>query len=233
MSYLLPASMASQRFVVCEAREDDVEGMRIALWEAFQHELPRTRPLALEDPAGFAAETTARTLSTIQDSSSPFKWFVATPSDAPTTIACAVLWERTENANATPFEPAITAPRGGSTQAAVYNESAVHYRATVGERPHYGEGGPPSLVPVALVMATDPSFQGQGAGSALLTYLTKIADEEGLLSYVDASPQSVRVYSKFGWKAVGQFKFPEPSTGAEAEPVYATIMLREPSAPAS
>jgi GNAT superfamily N-acetyltransferase len=77
-------------------------------------------------------------------------------------------------------------------------------------------------------MATLPSFQGQGAGSALLRYLTKIADEEALLSYVDSSPQSVRVYDKFGWKAVGQVKFAEPSTGAEEEPVYATMMLREP-----
>jgi len=212
--------MASQRFLVREATEDDVEGMRVALWEAFLHELPRTRPLALEDPAAFAAETTTRTLNTIKDTSSPLKWFVATASDAPTTIASALLWERVENANATPFELATTSPWGGPAQAEVYNEITVHYRATVGERRHY----------VLQVMATHPSFQGKGAGSALLRHVTKIADEEGMLSYVDSSPQSMRVYDKFGWKALGRVKFPEPSTGAEEEPVYATMMLREPSA---
>ncbi|KAJ6551036.1 acyl-CoA N-acyltransferase [Mycena vulgaris] len=210
--------MASQRFLVREAREDDIDGMRVALWEAFQHELPRTRPLALEDPAGFAAWTTTRTLNTLRDTSSPMKWFVATASDMPTTIASVVLWERVENANATPYEPETTSPWGGPAQAEVNNEIMVHYRATVGELPHY----------VLQVMATLPSFQGQGAGSALLSYLTKIADEEAMLSYVDSSPQSMRMYDKFGWEAVGQVKFPEPSTGAGEEPVYVTMMLREP-----
>ena len=70
------------------------------------------------------------------------KWFVATPSDMPTTIASAVLWERVENANATPYEPETTVPWGGPAQVEVANEIMVHYRATVGERPHYGERFP-------------------------------------------------------------------------------------------
>ncbi|KAF8213605.1 acyl-CoA N-acyltransferase [Mycena galopus ATCC 62051] len=212
--------MTSRPFIVREATENDVESIRVALWEAFQHELPRTRPLALEDPAGFAADTTARTLETIRDPPlSPSKWFVVAPSDKPTTVASAALWERVENANAMPFQPATTSPWGGLAQVEVNNEIMVHYRATVGERPHY----------ILQVMATHPSFQGQGAGSAVLRHLTKIADEEGMLSYVDSSPQSMSVYGKFGWKAVGRVKFPEPSTGAEDEPVYVTTMLREPS----
>ncbi|KAJ7172497.1 hypothetical protein C8R46DRAFT_1086163 [Mycena filopes] len=210
---------SKQEFLVREAQEPDVEGMRVALWEAFQHELPRTRPLALKDPAGFAAETTARTLSTIRDASSPFKWYVATPVDDPNAMAAALLWERVANANATPFEPATTSPWGGPTQAAAHNEFAVAYRAAVGVRPHF----------VLQVMATHPTFQGQGAGSTLLRHVTAIADAEGMPSYVDSSPASVKVYGKFGWVAVGKGRFPEPEpTTEEEEPVYATMMLREP-----
>jgi hypothetical protein len=158
-----------QEFLVREAQEPDVEGMRVALWEAFQHELPRTRPLALEDPAGFAAETvrildifhnsipllesililrcyyslivkTARTLSTIRDAASPFKWLVATPSESggPNAIAGVLLWERVANANAAPFARATAAPWGGPAQAAAHNAFAVAYRAAVGVRPHFG-----------------------------------------------------------------------------------------------
>ncbi|KAJ7837244.1 hypothetical protein B0H14DRAFT_3460303 [Mycena olivaceomarginata] len=160
-----------QEFLVREAQEPDVEGIRVALWEAFQHELPRTRPLALEDPAGFAAETTARTLSTIRDAASPFKWLVATPSESggPNAIAGVLLWERVANANAAPFARATAAPWGGPAQAAAHNEFAAAYRAAVGVRPHF----------VVQVMATHPAFQGQGAGSALLRHITAIADAEG------------------------------------------------------
>ncbi|KAJ7356843.1 hypothetical protein DFH08DRAFT_771041 [Mycena albidolilacea] len=219
---------SKQEFLVREAQEPDVEGMRVALWEAFQHELPRTRPLALEDPAGFAAETTARTLSTIRDAASPFKWFVATPSESgdPNTIAAALLWERVANANAAPFEPATTAPWGGPAQAAAHNAFAVAYRAAVGVRPHF----------VLQVMATHPAFQGQGAGSALLRHVTAVADAERMLSYVDSSPASLKVYGRFGWVAVGKGRLlgpgPEPTTGEE-EPMYATMMLREPVSGAS
>jgi GNAT superfamily N-acetyltransferase len=83
-------------------------------------------------------------------------------------------------------------------------------------------------------MATHPAFQGQGAGSALLRHVTAIADAEGMLSYVDSSPASGKVYGRFGWVAVGKGRLPEPepATGEE-EPVYATMMLREPVGGAS
>ncbi|KAJ7823623.1 hypothetical protein B0H14DRAFT_3469967 [Mycena olivaceomarginata] len=198
-----------QEFLVREAQERDVEGMRVALWEAFQHELPAHAPLALEDPAGFAAETTARTLSTIRDgAASPSKWLVATPSESgdPNAIAAALLWER-------------VAPWGGPAQAAAHNAFAVAYRAAVGVQPHF----------VVQVMATHPAFQGQGAGSALLRHVTALADAEGMLGYVDSSPASVKVYGRFGWVAVGKGRLPEPEpTTGEEEPVYATMMVREP-----
>ncbi|KAK7064649.1 acyl-CoA N-acyltransferase [Favolaschia claudopus] len=210
----------SSQFIVREAKESDVEGIRSALWEAFQPELPRTRPLALEDPAGFAAETSARTLSTIQDTSSSCKWFVAVPVEDPTAVASAVMWERVENANATPFEPATSSPWGGPAQVEVHNEAVVLYRVAVEERPHY----------VVNVFATHPSFQGKGAGSTLIAHLAKILDKEGMLSYLDSSPPSRRLYEKYGWKTVAQFKFPEPSTGPEDQPMYVKVMLREPGA---
>jgi GNAT superfamily N-acetyltransferase len=83
-------------------------------------------------------------------------------------------------------------------------------------------------------MATHPAFQGQGAGSALLRHVTALADAEGMLGYVDSSPASLKVYGRFGWVAVGKGRLPEPepATGEE-EPVYVTMMLREPVGGAS
>jgi GNAT superfamily N-acetyltransferase len=85
-------------------------------------------------------------------------------------------------------------------------------------------------------MATHPAFQGQGAGAALLRHVTALADAEGMLGYVDSSPASGKVYGRFGWVAVGKGRLPEPepepATG-EGEPVYATMMLREPVGDAS
>ncbi|KAJ7837234.1 hypothetical protein B0H14DRAFT_2362493, partial [Mycena olivaceomarginata] len=153
-------------------------------------------------------------------------WLVATPSESgdPNAIAGALLWERVANANAAPFAPATAAPWGGPAQAAAHNAFAVAYRAAAGVRAAFRL--------LVQVMATHPAFQGQGAGSALLRHVTAIADAEGMLGYVDSSPASGKVYGRFGWVAVGKGRLPEPATGGE-EPVYVTMMLREPVGGAS
>lgn len=51
-------------------------------------------------------------------------------------------------------------------------------------------------------MAVDPSHQRQGIGSALLEMFCRVVDEHALDAFVSSSPAGIRLYSKFGFKAV-------------------------------
>lgn len=52
-------------------------------------------------------------------------------------------------------------------------------------------------------MAVDPSHQRQGVGSMLMEMFCRIVDENAQDAFVLSSPAGVRLYSKFGFKAVG------------------------------
>lgn len=52
-------------------------------------------------------------------------------------------------------------------------------------------------------MAVDPSYQRQGVGSTLMEMFCRIVDENALDAFVMSSPAGIRLYSKFGFKAVG------------------------------
>ena len=52
------------------------------------------------------------------------------------------------------------------------------------------------------VLIADPSAQRRGVGSALLREGLKIADEMGVRAWIDASPQGLGLYKKFGWEEV-------------------------------
>ncbi|KAJ5398168.1 hypothetical protein N7509_006281 [Penicillium cosmopolitanum] len=52
-------------------------------------------------------------------------------------------------------------------------------------------------------MAVDPSYQRNGIGSALLKMFCHYIDENALDAFVMSSPAGVRLYSNFGFKAVG------------------------------
>lgn len=52
-------------------------------------------------------------------------------------------------------------------------------------------------------MAVDPSYQRQGIGSMLMDWFCHSVDEKKLLAFVMSSPAGVRLYYKFGFKAVG------------------------------
>jgi len=47
------------------------------------------------------------------------------------------------------------------------------------------------------MLGTLPSFQRQGAASFHLEWATNLADEKGLICWVEASPTSVSLYQKF------------------------------------
>ncbi|KAI0146926.1 hypothetical protein GGR57DRAFT_279270 [Xylariaceae sp. FL1272] len=51
------------------------------------------------------------------------------------------------------------------------------------------------------LMGTLPSFERKGAGSLMLDWATKFADEKGLVCWVVASPKGLPLYQKYGFEA--------------------------------
>ena len=50
------------------------------------------------------------------------------------------------------------------------------------------------------MVATDPAYQGKGAGSQMMRFGMEKADEEGVEAYLEASPDAVPLYEKFGFR---------------------------------
>lgn len=69
------------------------------------------------------------------------------------------------------------------------------------------------------MMAVDPKYQRQGIGSRLMERMCEEIDRHGRYTYVLASPEGVRLYSKFGFVAVGE---------AKTDKGVITSMLRHP-----
>ncbi|KAH7101395.1 acyl-CoA N-acyltransferase [Auriculariales sp. MPI-PUGE-AT-0066] len=213
--------MARPQFIVRVAREDDVSAIAQVQWHAFQETLLRLRPLAMANPTAFIDTLMDRVRLAIHGKQGPgMKWFVAETTEdsgTPNVIAAVARWERIENACAEPYEPVTESPFGGPAQVIFTNEMAVAHRENMGSDPHY----------TLHILATQPEFQGQGAGSAILQHLTSIADADGLPAYVEATPVSVSLYKRHGWtKQAGLLLLP-PATEDEAEPAYETLLIRE------
>lgn len=54
------------------------------------------------------------------------------------------------------------------------------------------------------MLATDPAFQGRGAGSQLLRWGLARADAAGVEAYLEASPAAVPLYEKLGFREAGR-----------------------------
>jgi predicted N-acetyltransferase YhbS len=52
-------------------------------------------------------------------------------------------------------------------------------------------------------MSVDPTYQRLGIGSMLLQFVCNEVDQNSYDAFVIASPAGVRLYTKFGFKAVG------------------------------
>ena len=52
------------------------------------------------------------------------------------------------------------------------------------------------------IVATDPAYQGKGAGSQLMRWGLKQADEHRVEAYLEASPDAVPLYERLGFKEV-------------------------------
>lgn len=54
------------------------------------------------------------------------------------------------------------------------------------------------------IIAVDPAVQGKGAGSLMLNWGVSRADEASHEAYLEASPDAVSVYEKFGFREAGR-----------------------------
>lgn len=54
------------------------------------------------------------------------------------------------------------------------------------------------------MVATDPTYQGKGAGSQLIRWGLKQADEQHVEAYLEASPDAVPLYERHGFREAGQ-----------------------------
>lgn len=80
------------------------------------------------------------------------------------------------------------------------------------------------------LLCTLPAFRGKGVATQHLEGATELADKRKLPIWLDASPMSVKLYEKFGFKAVGEVKS-DLSLGSKGvgSGIYVhTCMLREP-----
>jgi len=59
---------------------------------------------------------------------------------------------------------------------------------------------------VLAAVGTSPKYQNQGAASKLLTWGLERADNRGLATYVEGTPAGLKLYEKFGFKQVAQFR---------------------------
>ena len=54
------------------------------------------------------------------------------------------------------------------------------------------------------IVATDPAYQGRGAGSQLMRGSLKQADQQGVEAYLEASPDAVPLYERLGFVEAGR-----------------------------
>ena len=72
-------------------------------------------------------------------------------------------------------------------------------------------------------IAVDPKHQGSGIGGAMMSYVTDIADREGVLTYLSTTePKTLAFYERHGFRIVSE-------TDQSGAPNY--HMLREPKRP--
>ena len=60
------------------------------------------------------------------------------------------------------------------------------------------------------MLGTDPPFQGQGLGAALLTHTLKQCDEGGHVACLESgNPRNLSLYERHGFEAIGEIRIGE------------------------
>jgi len=56
------------------------------------------------------------------------------------------------------------------------------------------------------VLVERPEWQRRGVGRRMLEWGMRMADEEGVACWIDASPEVTALYRRLGWKEIGETK---------------------------
>jgi ribosomal protein S18 acetylase RimI-like enzyme len=79
------------------------------------------------------------------------------------------------------------------------------------------------------IVGTSPNFQRKGAGSKLLQYGCERADEQGVEAFLEAAPDALSLYQKFGFRtAAAMDTLIKYEQSPEGEIYTETFMIREP-----
>ncbi|POR35571.1 Uncharacterized protein TPAR_04246 [Tolypocladium paradoxum] len=107
-------------------------------------------------------------------------------------------------------------------------------KEALGDRPMLRESRPfltsralLTLCPDLMMLGTVPSAQGQGAGSLQVKWGVEFADKHGLPCWTEASPHSVRILQRLGFKPKREIICQIDEKCGGGTYVY-TCMLREP-----
>ncbi|KAG4436038.1 hypothetical protein IFR05_008470 [Cadophora sp. M221] len=76
------------------------------------------------------------------------------------------------------------------------------------------------------ILVVDPEFQRMGIGKRMLEWGLKLVDEEGLETYIDASPEGKGLYEKMGWKTTNILDVDLKKWGGKDEISTAYSMVR-------
>lgn len=77
------------------------------------------------------------------------------------------------------------------------------------------------------LLATAPTYQGRGYGSAVLRWGTAQADALQARIYLEATPEGYNLYKSHGWKPVETITLDFKPFGLEGEESF-YIMIRDP-----
>lgn len=80
---------------------------------------------------------------------------------------------------------------------------------------------------VLALLGTRPLYEGQGAGSMLLAYGLRKADEEQLDAFLEASPPGEPLYLKHGFEVQERVSVMVPVDG-QLKPYKNALMVRKP-----
>lgn len=80
------------------------------------------------------------------------------------------------------------------------------------------------------LLATVPSHQGRGVGSALLRWGIEKADELQTRIYLEATSEGLPVYLKYGWEPVEKIVLDLEAYGDEGQQDF-MVMIRDPVPP--
>ncbi|OAA74502.1 Acyl-CoA N-acyltransferase [Akanthomyces lecanii RCEF 1005] len=136
----------------------------------------------------------------------------ARPGDATVAFAVWYFWDK----QGKPLPASVWGPGTNAAACELYFGGLdKRWEDDVGSKPHA----------YLKFVHTDPKHQRRGAGRMMMDWGTKEADDKGLVSYVQASPEGRGLYAKYGFQLVDIFAVDLSPWGGPARDETA-IMIR-------